>query len=271
MHCLSKILFLPVHNLSKWVYSFYNYCTPAYHSKIFYFIVYLFYTYSSIYYSYIWTSALQLVALLTVIIVHMMNNYNYYYNNNRTWLGEFRSLTKTCMFQPRPFTWLVSPKNWGGGPPPSLDAPWHHPSPCHPLLTHHPPPSGLGGYAEAVTSPGCLSVPSCCITTAVSSSSSSGDRGDRISTANSLIKQLYWRYGTQQHPNTGVTDRNWLQCDNPAPAVGIWPGRNRFCSWSLSTNWNSEVRGEGPAWTGGGELPLPAGLGRRRGDRPVLR
>lgn len=146
------------------------------------------------------------------------------------------------MFQAPSFT--LSYKNWGGGPTiPGCTL-------ASPIITLSPSP--LGGYAEAVTSPGCLSVPSCCITTAVSSSSSTSDRGDRISTANSLIIYLYWRCDTQQHPYTGVADRNWLQCDNPAPAVGIWPGRNRFCSWSLSTNWNSEVRGEGPAWTGGG-------------------
>lgn len=56
---------------------------------------------------------------------------------------------------------------WGGAP-----APWfHQSSPIITLLS----PSPLGGYAEAVTSPGCLALPSCCITTAVSSSSS--DRG----------------------------------------------------------------------------------------------
>lgn len=81
----------------------------------------------------------------------------------------------------------------------------------------------------------------------------------RFYTANSYRKQSVLalpRSGTTYHG--GASDRQTrLQCDNPAPVVGIWPGRNRFCSWSLSMNWNSEVRrGEGPVLTGGGSRRL---------------
>lgn len=93
-------------------------------------------------------------------------------------LGYLTEL-KTCFPYPCPFTCWRFPIS-GGDPtfPGCAQA-----SPVTLSL-----PSPLGGYAEAVTSPGCLSVPSCCITTAVSSPSRTSDREDRKSTANSFIK-----------------------------------------------------------------------------------
>lgn len=84
-------------------------------------------------------------------------------------------------------------------PLPPLGASWHHPpSPRSPPVSSPSP----GGSAEAVTSPGCLSLPSCCITTAASSSSSTSDRGDRKPTANSLRNIPLWtlqRSATSKH------------------------------------------------------------------------